>query len=82
MVELDVPTSLSPYTKLTILRVRDPGEMVSAGIVLGLFGFFFVGASSVSSLGHSKGNSQFHDVQILHICYTVVVSLLLVHEQL
>lgn len=38
-VEVDVPTSSSPCTKLTILRVIDPGEIVSAGTVFGLFGF-------------------------------------------
>ncbi|KAL6604584.1 hypothetical protein ACP70R_043011 [Stipagrostis hirtigluma subsp. patula] len=52
MEEVDVPASSSPCTKLTILRVRDPSEIVSAGTVLGLCGFLFGFMQQLPHLHH------------------------------
>jgi hypothetical protein len=41
IVEVDAPSSPSPCTKFTNLRVIEAGEMVSAGIDLDLFAFLF-----------------------------------------
>uniref|UniRef100_A0A0A9DSJ4 Uncharacterized protein n=1 Tax=Arundo donax TaxID=35708 RepID=A0A0A9DSJ4_ARUDO len=60
VVELDdVPISWSPYTKLTILRVMEPGEMVSTGTVFGLFVFLFCWGSLFLFFGSFNG--QFPD---------------------